>query len=73
MKQIVIDQNKLVADFLVSVGVAWFAAGVIGAFYNKNLDLVQGLSSVGWGLAFSSLCLLLALSIMKYKWKGRNK
>lgn len=73
MKQIVVDQNKLAADFLVNIGVAWFAAGVIGPFFNKNLDLIQELSSAGWGLAFSSLCLLLALSIIKNKLRRKRK
>lgn len=73
MKEIVFNQNKLIADFLANVGVAWFAAGVIGAFFNKNLDFIQALSSIGWGLAFSSLCLLLATSIIKSKVRSKKK
>jgi hypothetical protein len=65
MKQIVVDQNKLIADFFVNIGVAWFTAGVIGVFINKGLTQIEILYSVGWGVGFASLSLLLAVVIIK--------
>jgi hypothetical protein len=64
--------NDLLVGFLSNIAVAWFAAGVVGAFFNQNLDIKQILFSVGWGLVFSFLSLLFASSMIRYSRGGKR-
>lgn len=73
MKRATIDQKRLISEFLSNIGVAWFTAGVIGAFFNKSLNFVEIISSVGWGIGLGFLSLSFALVIIKWKPKKRRK
>lgn len=73
MKRATIDQKRLISEFFSNIGVAWFTAGVIVAFFNKNLSFVETISSIGWGLIFGSLSLSFGLGIIKANRRGRKK
>jgi hypothetical protein len=58
-------QKKLAADFLTNIGVAWFAAGVIGLFVGEARDLNNLLTSLSWGIGFSILFFMVGWRFMK--------
>jgi hypothetical protein len=71
MKQSVFEQRKLIANFLANIGVAWFAAGVIGIFVNKVTDLAEVVKSLFWGIGFSMIFVVFGAMIItrkKRKW-----
>ncbi len=59
------DRQRLVAEFLSNVGVAWFAAGVIGVFATGFQDLTKALFSIGWGILFSVGFLFAGMKALK--------
>lgn len=70
MKDYVVEKRKLIAEFLSNIGVAWFAAGVIGIFVNKVDSFVEIAKSLVWGLGFSISFLFIGANIIK---DGRKK
>lgn len=59
------DKRKLVAEFFSNIGVAWFAAGVIGVFVNGVQDLNNALFSIGWGVVFGVGFLFAGMKALK--------
>lgn len=54
MRKISEKQHQLIAEYFANIGVAWFAAGVVTAFFvNHDRAGFEILSSIGWGLIFS--------------------
>jgi len=53
MKKLSNKAKQLIAEFLSNIGVAWFAAGVIGVFLGGAKTFSQIIISVGWGLLLS--------------------
>lgn len=58
-------QRKLAADFLTNIGVAWFAAGVIGLFVGGSKNLTDLFISLGWGIGFSVIFFLVGFRMLK--------
>ncbi len=52
------EGKSLIGNFFANIGVAWFTAGVIGAFLNKNELFVNRLKSALWGITLSLVFLL---------------
>jgi len=73
MKSDFFEQKRLIAEFLANIGVAWFAAGVIGIFVNKTSLLDEAMRSLSWGLGFSSLFLFAGTVIIKGKFNKKWK
>lgn len=69
MKNSLIEQKRLIAEFFSNVGVAWFAAGVIGIFVNKTAETFEIIRSLVWGIGFSYLFLSIGTVIIKVKSK----
>ena len=69
MKNSVLEQRKLIADFFASIGVAWFAAGVIGVFVNRISETTDILRSLSWGIGFSYIFLSIGTVIIRNKVK----
>lgn len=69
MKNVETNQRKLIADFFSNIGVAWFAAGVIGIFVNRIDGTIEILKSLLWGIGFSYLFLSVGTVIIKQKSK----
>lgn len=65
MKRFSAAQRELAADYFSQIGVAWFAAGVIGIFIGSVRTLTEILSSLLWGVGFSVLFLLTGTFILK--------
>lgn len=65
MKNAVIEQKKIIANFFANIGVAWFAAGVIGIFVNQITNTTEILKSLVWGVGFSYLFLSVGTVIIK--------
>lgn len=61
------DQRKLVADFLINIGVAWFAGGVIGIFLGGSKEAFEILSSLLWGIVLSNIFLWAGVYLIKEK------
>jgi hypothetical protein len=65
MEKLSAGQRRLMAEFLSNIGVAWFAAGVIGMFpFWQKGWLDAGISFV-WGLGFSIGFLRVSLVFVK--------
>jgi len=54
MKKLSVGQQRLIAEFLSNIGVAWFAAGVISSFSAWPKNLLDTAVSLVWGIAFST-------------------
>lgn len=67
MKRISIKEKQLVAEFFSNIGVAWFAAGVIGIFIGQKRSLYEIMFSIFWGLLFSSLFLFIGVKLIRRK------
>ena len=67
MKNIVIKEKQLVAEFFSNIAVAWFAAGIIGIFIGQKRSLYEIVFSILWGLLFSSLFLFIGVKLIKKK------
>ena len=67
MNQIIFEQRKLISNFFANIGVAWFAAGVIGIFVNQMTDNNDIFISLAWGLGYSFLFLYLGMYVLKLK------
>jgi hypothetical protein len=59
------DRAKLVSEFLSNIGVAWFTAGVIGIFISGAKGYNEILTSLGWGIGFSSFFLFSGMISLK--------
>lgn len=70
MKSMSKDAKRLIADFFVNIGVAWFAAGVIGIFISHLSNATEILVSVTWGIGMSVLFLLSAIWVINTKRRG---
>lgn len=58
-------EYQLVAEFFSNIAVAWFTAGVIGVFISKKTSIFSYFYSIGWGLFFSFIFLLIAVKLIK--------
>lgn len=58
-------QKELIAEFLGNIGVAWFAAGVIGVFLSGSRNPLEIAVSVTWGVALSIAFLYAGTYLMK--------
>lgn len=65
MGKLSVAQRKVIADFLANIGVAWFAAGVIGAFLSSPKNILELIIPLIWGISFSAGFLRLALFFTK--------
>lgn len=59
------DQLRLIAEFLSNIGVAWFAAGVIGVFISGIDNRIQAVYSVSWSIALSVVFLFFGLYALR--------
>lgn len=59
------DRSKLVSEFLSNIGVAWFTAGVVGIFISGAKSYNEILTSLGWGIGFSSFFLFSGIISLK--------
>lgn len=57
-------EKRLLAEFVANIGVAWFAAGVIGLFAGGKSS-VQVIFSLSWGMLFTVIFLRVALALIK--------
>lgn len=57
MRKFSLDQNGLIAEFMTNIGVAWFAAGVIGAFIGGSKTIPEIIISISWGIVVSLIFL----------------
>lgn len=58
-------QKHLVADFLANVGVAWFAAGVIGILISGTKSMNDILFSFSWGIGLGIVFLGMGTYVLK--------
>lgn len=65
MKNISNSQKYLIAEFLSNIAVAWFAAGVIGAFIGEIKNLMEIVFSVAWGICLSIIFMLSGFNVLK--------
>lgn len=65
MKKFRNEQKKLLADFLANIGVAWFAAGVIGLFVSGVKNFLDAGLSLVWGLVLSAIFLWFGMIVVK--------
>ena len=65
MKKFSIEQKKLISEFLANIGVAWFAAGVIGIFVSGVGSPIQILGSLSWGIVLSLIFLWWGSTLLK--------
>jgi len=65
MKEYVLERRRLIAEFLSNIGVAWFAAGVIGIFVNRVNSFAEIAKSLIWGPGFSIAFLSIGASMIK--------
>lgn len=65
-RKLSINERKLIADFLANIGVAWFAAGVIGVFITRPKNIIDITLQIFWGIAFSGGFLRLGLFSLKH-------
>lgn len=65
MKKFREEQRKLLADFLANIGVAWFAAGVIGLFVSGVKNIIDAGLSLAWGLGLSAIFLWFGMIVVK--------
>ena len=60
-------QKRLIADFFANIGVAWFAAGVIGVFVGGQRSINDIFISLSWGIFFSFVFLSAGTITLKTK------
>lgn len=65
MKKLSSVQKQLIAEFLTNIGVAWFAAGVVGIFLTGLRNPLEIGVSLGWGLLFSVAFLYAGIYLIK--------
>lgn len=65
MKKFRNEQKKLLADFLANIGVAWFAAGVIGLFISGAKNIIDAVLSLVWGFGLSAIFLWFGMIVVK--------
>ncbi|MFZ5366119.1 MAG: hypothetical protein ACOZBZ_02400 [Patescibacteria group bacterium] len=53
MKKLSVGQQRLIAEFLSNIGVAWFVAGVISVFPSWPKNWSEAAISFLWGAFFS--------------------
>lgn len=67
MKKISTSQKQVIAEFLANIGVAWFAAGVIGVFITKTGSVLTIIGSFSWGIVLSLVFLWSGVILIKGK------
>lgn len=67
MEKFIKAEKQLVAEFFSNIGVAWFAAGVIGAVIREKKNIEDIVISLSWGLFLSSIFLLFAIISLRKK------
>jgi len=67
MKSMLNQENQLVSEFFSNIGVAWFAAGVIGVFVSKNQSVSDIFLSFSWGLGLSMIFLFFGILFIRRK------
>lgn len=65
MKKISAKQKQLIAEYLTNIGVAWFAAGVIGVFISKPESIFTIIGSFLWGIVLSLVSLWSGVLLIK--------
>ena len=65
VKKLSVGQQRLIAEFLSNIGVAWFAAGVISSFSSWPKSLLETIVPFVWGIALSASFLRIALFFAK--------
>lgn len=59
------DRQRLAAEFFSNIGVAWFAAGVIGIFIGGPKTFSDILLSLFWGISLSFIFLRIGSGFLK--------
>lgn len=63
------DARRIIAEFLTNIGVAWFAAGVIGVFVGNTRTSGDIALSLIWGSGLSIVSLMAAIRVITSKKK----
>lgn len=66
-EKIAFVQKQLIAEFLENIGVAWFAAGVIGVFVSGTKNMFDIGISITWGIVLSVIFLWGGVNVIKAK------